>query len=330
MPRVHYEREAVGPERDRDRRVLRPDRDPLQVRHQQVLGSLQRAEVQRVVEIGERRAALELRPPAGGKRALGVNDVAPGQARRGERIPEARRRPRAADRSRPAAEWRASPAKNASARWGDAPSTEGALPATASGPVWFAPSRHSDTDDELWRLARYGRSDEPLELRHVAVSRVRQRGGRRKRRLDARERLGDERARVAHPEVEQPLLVARVRRGRDPDEHAGDDETDQQHADRQPERPPPAVRGRARSCCLPLALCPPRPLTPAPDTGPPSVIATPASSASKGTARAAARDARICPLGTRVAAFSPPSLQPPDAHPATSHSYAAGTEDSNI
>jgi len=42
--------------------------------------------------------------------------------------------------------------------------------------------------------------------------------------------------------------------------HGGEDQPDEQHADGQPERPAPAVRGGARGPGFVLALCPPRPL----------------------------------------------------------------------
>ena len=55
-------------------------------------------------------------------------------------------------------------AKNVSAREGEAPSS-GAVPTTAIGPVWFGPSRHSETDANL--LAA---TDGPMNFLNFATS----------------------------------------------------------------------------------------------------------------------------------------------------------------
>ncbi len=65
------------------------------------------------------------------------------------------------------------------------------------------------------------------------------------------------------------------------------------------------------------------------DTGPLSVIATPASSRGRVSPAARARRTHF-PSDRSVAAVFPAVLQPVGAHPATTHSCAAGTEESNI
>ena len=60
MLRAHDEGEVVVPERNRRRRVLGSDRKLLQIRDQQVRAVLRGAQVQRIVEVGEGRTALEL------------------------------------------------------------------------------------------------------------------------------------------------------------------------------------------------------------------------------------------------------------------------------
>ena len=198
MASVHDEREAVASERDRDRRGLPFQRQALQIGDQEILGSLQRTEVQRVVQIGERRGALELRVPTGGQRALSVRDVAAGKSGRGERVPETRlRRLEQADHAqlrmaRFVGEERLRPRRGSSEHGQGTHDCQWSRLTGAQSPQR---GRHEP-------LARHGRTDELLELGDVSVRRVRERRGRRQRRLDARERLGDQCTRIAHAELE--------------------------------------------------------------------------------------------------------------------------------
>ena len=255
VPGVDDEREAVVTERDRKRRGLTRQRHLVQVRDQEILGALRRAQIERVVEVRERRRLLELRP-AGERDALGVDDIAARQAGRRKRIPEAALRLRKqSDHTQVRTARGGTGEERLRPRGGSA--QLGRRPHRRQRPGLVGAHPPERRRPERPGLARRVRSDELHEFRGVAVRRIRKGGGRRQRCLDSRERPLEVRTGFAHAEVEQPFLVARVRRCRDRDEDAGQDQPDEQHADRQPERPPTAAGG-PRGCGLVFALCLPR------------------------------------------------------------------------
>ena len=102
------------------------------------------AEIQRVVEIGERRVALEFRPAVGRQRALGVGDVAAGEPGRGERVAQSGRAATSAGRSRSISPARAARAN----KLGRPARRRGQQPARADHGERLTPRprRQSDTD----------------------------------------------------------------------------------------------------------------------------------------------------------------------------------------